>query len=182
MNLSILTKTLYPPLALILINVFFRISIEYYPLSFSLVLSIFIWNINKTRNFTKFILIITLSYISFFIAYFSTSLLHEIFKLLHFQIYAGIFSLAISTFIIAPLLVFFSFKFIFNYTKTKITNRIVLISLFFLITVSYIFYYFNDSELIVFLKNNQLDQYTFWQVIMALSIQLIIFQKSIWGK
>lgn len=182
MNLSILARILSPSLLLILINVFLKIGIEYYPLSFSLVLIIFNWKKNKGGMFFGLISIIILSYISFFIAYFSIYLLHEIFKLFQFQTYSGIVSIAVSSFIIAPILVFFSFKFIFNYSNTKITYRIILISLFFLIIVSCIFYYFNDNEIIKFLKNNKLDHYTFWQVIMALAIQFLTFQKSIWRK
>lgn len=172
-----LLKIILPPIICAVILISTKIGIEYYPLSFGLVIGFINWNNHKNGLFIGIILSLLASYLSFFIAYFTVPLSFQIFKPLLGQDIGGVTALTISTFILAPLLVFFSYKFVFNYSKTKITKYIILFTIFILILVSFLFAFFSDSQYIRYLKSIRLDHYTIWQMIMALAIQLIIYQK-----
>jgi len=173
-----LLKIILAPIVCVLIILSSQFGIEYYPLSFGLVIGFINWNNHKYGLLIGIILSLLASYISFFIAYFSVYLLFEVFKLFLGQDNGGVAALMVSSFILAPLLVFFLYKFVFNYSLTKIAKYIIFTSILILIIV----FYFSDWQYFKFLKNTRLDHYTIWQIAMALAIQLLIHQKVIWEK
>ena len=173
-----LLKIILAPIACVLIILSTQFGIEYYPLSFGLVIGFINWNNHKYGLLIGIILSLLASYISFFIAYFSVYLLFEIFKLFLGQDNGGVAALMVSSFILSPLLVFFLYKFVFNYSLTKIAKYIIFTSILILIIV----FNFSDWQYFKFLKNTRLDHYTIWQIVMALAIQLLIHQKVIWKK
>ena len=173
-----LLKIILAPRACVLIILSTQFGIEYYPLSFGLVIGFINWNNHKYGLLIGIILSLLASYISFFIAYFSVYLLFEIFKLFLGQDNGGVVALMVSSFILSPLLVFFLYKFVFNYSLTKIAKYIIFTSILILIIV----FNFSDWQYFKFLKNTRLDHYTIWQIVMALAIQLLIHQKVIWKK
>ena len=177
-NTKIILKIILPPIICLLIIVLTEMGIEYYPLSFGLIIGFINWNNHKYGISIGIFLSLLASYTSFFIAFFTFPLLFEAFKLLFGEDTGSVTALAISSFIIAPLLVFFLYKYVFHYSKTKITNYIILVSVLILITV----FYLSDSQYFNFIKVLKLDHYGIWQVIMALAIQTIIYQKEIWKK
>ena len=182
MKNSILLKITLTPIICVLIIMSTQIGIEYYPLSFGLVIGFMNWNNYKYGLFIGIILSLLASYFSFFIAYFTVYLLVEIFNSILGQDTGGVTALLVSSFIIAPLLMFYLYKFVFNYSRTKVTNYIILYAVILLIIISCLFYYFTDYKFVRFLKRIRLDHYTIWQIVMALGIQLIIYQKEIWNK
>ena len=173
-----LLKIILAPIVCVLIILSSQFGIEYYPLSFGLVIGFINWNNHKYGLLIGIILSLLASYISFFIAYFSVYLLFEIFKLFLGQDNGGVAALMVSSFILSPLLVFFLYKFVFNYSLTKIAKYIIFTSILILIIV----FNFSDWQYFKFLKNTRLDHYTIWQIVMALAIQLLIHQKVIWKK
>ena len=177
-----LLKIILAPIACVLIILSTQFGIEYYPLSFGLVIGFINWNNHKYGLLIGIILSLLASYISFFIAYFSVYLLFEVFKLFLGQDNGGVAALMVSSFILSPLLVFFLYKFVFNYSLTKIAKYIILFAVFFLIIISYLFYQLSNYYIIKLIKNIRFDHYTIWQIAMALAIQLLIHQKVIWEK
>lgn len=172
-----LLKIILAPIICILIIITTQIGIEYYPLSFSLVIGFINCNNHKYGLFIGIVLSLLASYISFIIAFFSVYLFVEVFTLFLEQDNGGVTALMFSSFILAPLLVFFLYKFVFSYSLTKIGKYIIFTSVFILIIVFYLYDFKNFN----FLKKIRLDHYVIWQFVMALAIQLIIYQKEIWN-
>jgi hypothetical protein len=79
----------------------------------------------------------------------------------------------ISPFIIAPVLVFSAYTYVFNYPRTKNTLKIILSTILILFAYSCYFVLIKNpiDEISMFL-----NPYTIWQAIMALALQLIHYQ------
>jgi len=155
-------------------------SIWYYPLSFGLVIGIINWEAHKYNAYIGVLLSVVVSFISFWLAFFSTGIFSFFCELItnNTNIVIGEksminFTYIIAPSIIAPLLVFLSYGFVFDFSKEKFTKYIILISIVLLILQSSFFYSNND-----FLKDSRLIPFTIWQVIMTLSLQLVLHQKA----
>ena len=148
-----------------------KVPFNIYPLSFGLIIGLTNWNMHKYKPFLGVLLSIFVSYLAFFIAYFSFALTGSIFSFMKGDS-GNILGLTISTYIIAPLLVFLLYKTVFKIINSKITFFIITISIFLLIVL---FYLCNLIGLI----DESLDSYTIWQIIMISALQLIINQTKI---
>lgn len=169
-NKYTLIKIISSPVICFITLITTKIGIDYYPLIFGLVIGLVNWKDHKNGLFIGIILNVFISYICFFIAYFSFPLFLGVFKPLLGEDAAAITVMTLSAFFFAPLLVFFGYKFIFTYPNDKYILKVIAVSIFTLVLICLLFYYFeigNGLSLIL------------WQVIMALAIQLIIQQKEL---
>lgn len=171
-------KILLPSVICGMIVYFSSISIEYYPLLFGLVIGLINWDTHIYKPLLGVIFSTLASYASFFIALFSSFVfgyIHDfIVKSTNFVISDNMtrnFSIIVTSFIIAPLLVFFFYKYVFKIPKTKINLIIIYSSILLLVFVSYSF--------IEIEERNLLNPFFLWQIIMALSLQLILYQKEL---
>ncbi|PCI31011.1 MAG: hypothetical protein COB60_12990 [Flavobacteriaceae bacterium] len=164
-------KILLPiTICFILINIV-KIPFSFYPLSFGLIIGLANWNIYKYKLFLGVLLSIFVSYLAFFIAYFSFTITGKMFSFMKGDS-GSVLGIVISTYIIAPLLVFTFYKFVFKIINSKITIFIIIASISILVLM---FYFLFSVELI----HESLDLYTIWQMIMILALQLIIYQSKI---
>jgi hypothetical protein len=83
------------------------------------------------------------------------------------KFFSGI-ELIIAVSIIAPLLVFYAYKFLYKIPNSKFSTLMILIS------IAIIFYVWHQPEN----YNIILSPYILWQAIMALALQLAIYQKK----
>ncbi|MDE1208440.1 hypothetical protein [Tenacibaculum larymnensis] len=173
-------KIILPSIICTLIIVTTQISIEYYPISFGLVLGLINWKNYKFNPYLGLFFTIIISFVCFLLAYISFPLLSTILKPLLGEDLSSFISIEIAAFVIGPLLVFFSYSYIFNYPKKSIiTRNIILGVIIILVFVSTLFFILPDSKITTLLKDIKLRHYTIWQIVMALGIQLIIYQKEI---
>ena len=176
-NASLIFRVIAPPVVCVLCLVYFVRDFTYYPLVFGLVIGLTNWGYFKYKQILGLVLCLILSYVTFFTGYFSLALTTVIFDFLGDL--GNIIALIISAFIIAPLLVFFAFKFVFKFAKTRFTNLIVTISVFLLALQSYFMLNVGDSISDDLIDNKFFNPFTTWQIIMALAIQTIIYQNEL---
>ena len=169
-KLKTLLEILLPPLLCVFLIKVTNMSIEYYPLSFGLVIGILNWKHHKHPPFFGILLCLILSYASFFIGYFSIPLLLGILSPFLGEDSGGILALTIGAYVIAPFLVFLSYKLIFKYKKSS--NFIIIGVIVLLIVVFRTLVWYSEFGNYTF-KLNELS-YTLWQMIMAFAIQLLI--------
>jgi len=179
-NILLMFRIIITPILCVLYIYFIIDDLFYYPLSFGLVIGLINWKFHKYKPFLGVFFSVLVSYASFFIAYFSIIITGEVVGSIldiNGDESKGVIAFIISPFIIAPMLVFLSYMFVFNIPKTKLTMYVVLFSVIFLVLQSYFFFYYVDSYSIDLSGHKILNPYTIWQIIMALAIQLIINQK-----
>ena len=173
-NIFILKILLPVVVSFILIRVI-KIPFSFYPLSFALVIGIFNWDIHKYKPLLGILLNVLVSYVTFLLAYSSMALVGYVTRGLFNNVFndetVGIITFSISPYVIAPLLVFWGYSFVFEIPKTKLTTTIVVVSVI-LINVQYYYLYFQG------LNQNSINSFTGWQVIMALALQLMLNQKN----
>ncbi|MAN28780.1 MAG: hypothetical protein CMH15_12735 [Mesonia sp.] len=149
-----------------------------FPLIFTLVIGLI--NINKFKfNFLKSLLLcVFFSYLSFFVGYFGSFFLGKL--LGGFGDLGNISAIIISAFIISPILLYYSYSYIFELFKTKFNIYVMTITLTLMFIISfYTFYimdYISDNN---FFDTKLLNPFLLWQVIMALALQLILHQKEL---
>lgn len=175
---KIQAKVLLPSLICGMIVYFSNLSIEYYPLLFGLVIGSINWHAHIYKPLLGLFLSTLASYISFFIALFSSFVfgyIHEyIVETTNFVISDGVtrkFSIIVTSFFIAPLLVFFFYRYVFHIPNSKINSIIVSVSILLLALIGYSFIEIEERHL--------LNPFFLWQIIMAFAIQLIIYQKEL---
>ena len=149
-----------------------------FPLIFTLVIGLI--NINKFKfNFLKSLLLcVFFSYLSFFVGYFGSFFLGKL--LGGFGDLGNISGIIIYAFIISPILLYYSYSYIFELFKTKFNIYVMTITLTLMFIISfYTFYimdYISDNN---FFDTKLLNPFLLWQVIMALALQLILHQKEL---
>lgn len=177
-------KLILPSIICLLVIYVTRISIWYYPLLFGVVIGVINWKKHKYKPFIGVFISVLLSLLSFWLAYFSLGLFSWLKELLLYtKITIGNdsakdLSFLISIFVIAPLLVFYSYKFVFNIPKRRATFAIIIVSILLLVLQARFFYYNNTS----FFEEEWLNKnitFVIWQFIMALAIQLILYQNDL---
>jgi len=168
-------KIISPSIICALIILLTELPLEYYPISFGLIIGLTNWNLHKYKPYLGVLLSVLASFVSFFIAFYSSFLVENlvdfIFKETDYFVgdeSRGTLTFIISPFIIAPILVFLVYSYIFNFPKVKRTTMIILISIVLLVLNACLAFYYGIGK-----------PYVFWQVIMALAIQLIVYQKTI---
>lgn len=154
-----------------------NIPLEYSTLSFGLIIGLVNWEGHKYNPLLGILLSVLASFVSFTIAYFSFAVTGAIFSFMDGDS-GSVFGLAISTNIIAPLLLLLSYTFVFKIPKTRLTTLVIIFSLIMLVSQSYLHYYI-DSLSIDFPNYKILKPYTIWQIVMALAIQLLVNQNEV---
>lgn len=142
-------------------------------------IAIILFNYGKTKYnyFLSFLISVILSYIVFFLSIVIPGVVGYIVTLgnsdkkiegviLGYDINALLF--LIPTAIVSPLIMFYSYRILFKIEKTSYFNYIKLISVLILVLLGM----FQD-----FYNNNY--TYIYWQVIMLLALQLILYQKEL---
>ncbi len=192
-NYKVWIKILLPPVFLLLVfylltglNFLKEFGLLYLPISFGLIIGISNWRlfkfkINAYKPFLAIFTSILISIISFFLGVFSFGL-YSILKNLLKVILEGDntkFSIIIfSVCFIAPLSLFYLYRLIFIYAQNKTNFYIKLVAIVLLILYFIIhFIYFNEVN--NFKLKSLFSPYVFWQVIMALALQLILYQKEL---
>jgi hypothetical protein len=181
-NVKVFFKIVTPAILCAFLIVITKIPIEYYPLSFGFVLGILNWNVHKYNSYLGTVLSIIASYTSFFIGYFSFSIITEILKPLFSEDKSILIAMTVSPFIIAPSVAFLLYKFIFNFPEKKVTLIVIVSSIFLLVFISLIHIWNSETIQLEYEFNEILNSYTLWQIVVLLTIQLIIYQKEIWNK
>ncbi|MGS2761683.1 hypothetical protein [Sinomicrobium sp. M5D2P9] len=178
-NTAILFKVIVAPILCFLCLIFIINDLFYYPLSFGLIIGLVNWDIHKFKPIIGVFLSLLISYITFFMAYYSLVVTQRTFEFLG-EDSGKILAVITSAFIIAPLLVFFAYKFIFHIPKTNFTFLIIISSVVILVLgFLYFMNYLDSLPERRDLNKPILNQYSLWQIIMALAIQLIIYQKQV---
>ncbi len=154
-----------------------NMSIDYYPLSFGLIIALVNWNKYKINYFFGISLCLIFSYIAFFGGYFSIYLTGKIFESL--GDYGKNLALIVSSSFIAPLLIFLLYRVIFCFFKSSTTYIIIITSIILLSTQLYVALNYDKTFSTNLIDNKIFHPFTIWQVIMALAIQLIIYQKEL---
>lgn len=149
-----------------------------YPIIFGIIIGVGNWR-KVNNHFLYFLYGCIGSYISFLIAYLSLFLLWSLKHILGEEV-ASLIGLIIAPNVIAPVLIFILYKFIYGFEETKFTRVLIIgsISLLTLIS-SYYLLFNNNSEMEV---NGTSNLFLNWQVIMALTIQMIIYQEELYIK
>ena len=172
-------KILIPAILCVVILYITKMSISYYPLSFGLVIGIVNWKLHKYNPYLGVLLSVLVSMISFWLSFLSMGLFNNLGELItnntNYVLGDGakIYYLIIAVYIIAPLLVLRFYKFVFNISKTKF-NLTVIISVIIILLLIYGIKpnYFIDNY-------PKISPYIIWQFIMALALQLILYQKEL---
>lgn len=175
-----LLNIIIPSLICFCLLFFPKISFGIYPLIFGLIIGLF--NANKTKGLHSLIIIllsVILSYTVFYISYFSMIpigfLLNALFENVLNDEIIGVLVFFISPYIIAPLIMFYFYKLLFKINTTKLGNIIIIISVL-LIVIQWCFFYYLK------LNTNSINSFISWQVIMALGIQIMIYQDRLINK
>ena len=170
-----------PSIICLIVIVAIKPSIEYYPLSFGLIIGLINFTKYRQTPYLGLLLCLVASYGAFFLGYFSFPLIAGLIKPLLGVDNSGVIGLMVSTSIISPLLLVFLYNFVFRYNKIKFTKLIVICSVALLIVVFLTNNFFKELIKLNFDFNQPLDHYALWQLIMATTIQLLIHKKEIKG-
>jgi multisubunit Na+/H+ antiporter MnhB subunit len=169
---KIILKIISPSIICALVILLTELSLDYYPILFGLIIGLVNWDLHKYKPYFGVLLSLLASFGCFFIAFYSSYLVENvvdfIFKDTDYFVgdeSRGTLTFIISPFIIAPILVFSAYRYIFNFPKVKQTTWIILISIILLVLIACLAFYYGIGR-----------PFVFWQVIMALSIQLILYQ------
>lgn len=183
-NYSTYLKIIIPSVICILGLPFIE-NIDFYPLLFGIVIGIINWNAHKFKPLIGCFLSIVISYTSYGIGLLSFAFYLFILEFLNENMnYAvtidihGAYGYILAPFIIAPIVLFLLYKFVFDIPKTNITSFTIVISIVLLTTQSYFLiiennYTFQTEKFVIW------DPYVIWQVVMALALQVIIYQNEI---
>lgn len=175
-NKTRLLLKLFSPIIAVIILIATDANFYVYPIIFSLVISLTNLEHLKPKTIIGISLSIVFSYVSFFIGILGANVFDKVIEILSLQkeFKVGIWLTVdlvytLSTFILSPLAVFFLFKFIFEFPKTKITRWTQYIAIMILIMNSVI----PESAFGLF------NVFNFWQIIMILSLQIIMNQRAL---
>lgn len=177
-NAILLSRIIFPSIICWLILYYQVKNLFMFPLIFTLVIGLV--NINKFKfNFLKSLLLcLFFSYLSFLVGYFGSFILGKLLGSLGDL--GNIIAIIISAFIISPMLLYYSYSYIFKIFKTKFNIYVMTITLILMFIISFYTLYVMDY----ISGNNFFDiklqnPFFLWQVIMALAFQLILYQKEL---
>lgn len=175
-NKTRLLLKLFSPVFAVIILLATDADFYLYPIVFSLAVSLTNLENLKTKIFIGIVLSIIFSYVSFFIGILGANIFDKALTVLglqkEFQLEIGLtidLVYTLSTFVLSPLAVFFLFKFIFEFPKTKITVWTKFIAIIVLIMNSMV----PEAAFGLF------NVFNFWQIIMILSLQIILNQRAL---
>lgn len=172
------SKIILPSIICAFLFRLFKIDIGYHVLIFGLIIIQFNYNKIKYNFLVSNILSVLLSYITFFISialYFSIGYIIMQFieldeldgiGLCGYNLKELIFLVPVA--IISPRLMFISYQILFNIKKTKFSKKIQLMTVLSLVLFGLMNHSFTDDYSSIA-----------WQFIMALALQLILYQKEL---
>ncbi|MCF6278834.1 MAG: hypothetical protein L3J14_00630 [Flavobacteriaceae bacterium] len=188
-NYKIWIKILLPSVFLLLafyilttLNFLKEFGLLYLPISFGLIIGISNWKLSKFKInvYKPFLAIFTsilISIISFFLGIFSLGLYSILENLLQTTLGEDSVKFLIIIFsvcLVAPLTFICIYRLIFNIPKTKFSLYVIISNIILLVLCSMFFWDnigVNDS--------NRMLPYILWQIIMALALQLILYQNDL---
>jgi len=174
---EIILKIFLPSVLCTLFIYLFEVNLFYFPLIFGLVIGLINLKAHKLNILFGVVLSIVISCFVFLVSYFSLLIFG---KILGFLLELGnIISIILAAFFLSPVLAFTGYRYLFNFQKTKFSTIVMWVSILFLILYSYFMLIeseFNSSDLSSFKLFNP---FVMWQIIMAIAIQLILYQKEI---
>jgi hypothetical protein len=150
-----------------------------FPLVFAIALSVLNFGNYKINQLLGIVLTIMFSYAAFFGGYFSLYITGNIFSFL--SDLGSALAISISAFVIAPLLFFYGLGYLFSINNTSFVYSIKIISI--LLLSVYALLVLGDFIETSFIQSNLslLNPYNLWQIVMALAVQLIIYEKHIFN-
>ncbi len=168
---KLILKLLLPSILCTLIINITNIPLEYSVLFFGFILGLVNWYHHKYKPIYGIILSILASLASFLITYFSFAITGNLFSPMKGDS-GQTLGLIISIYLVAPLLTFLFYKYVFDIPKGKFTNRVIITSIVLLVSSFYVL------KFIGLVKEAE-DTYAVWQIVVALSLQLIIYQNEL---
>ncbi|HIC32343.1 MAG TPA: hypothetical protein EYO76_10545 [Flavobacteriaceae bacterium] len=184
-NRNVIFKILLPPLLCILCLSYINDS-DFYPLEFGLIIAIFNYNHFNFKPYVGVIVSVLVSYVVYLLAalsfvgmwYLNQSMIS--YNTMNEGLIAKVITI-ISVCFIAPLLLFYLYGFIFKISKSKNSKWVIIISI-----VTLIFLQINDfNKEANFSSIKEYDYFNlsvYWQFVMALAIQLNIYQNNFFKK
>lgn len=175
------TQIILPAILCSLIIYISKMEIWYYPLSFGLVIGLVNWNIHKNKPYIGVFLSVIISFTSFGLAFFCFGVFSTLREFLINNTIVSIgegaivYYLIISAFVIAPILVFISYSFLFKIPKTKFSLFVMIISIIILIINAVMSQYTHQTKFYF----SRMLSYAIWQIVMSIAIQIVITQKKI---
>ncbi|GEM_PF-2797478 len=170
-------KVILPSILCAILIYITNIPLEYSTLSFGLIIGLVNWNLHKYKPLLGTLLSVFVSFVSFTISYLSFVATKAIFDSVNLDS-ESVLSTMVSINVIAPLLLLFSYSFVFKIPKTRLTTLVIIFSLIILVSQSYLHYYI-DLLSIDFPNYKILKPYILWQMVMALTIQLLVNQNGV---
>jgi len=181
-NITLFGKVVLPAILCVVLTQYFINTYWEYLVILVFGISIVLFNYSKTKyNFIwSFLIAIILSYIVYFLSILISGVIKFILmggdldKKIEgfiFGIDINVLFILIPSSIISPLLMFYCYRVIFDINKTNYFTLIKWISLVVLIFIGFVSNFYEDGYL-----------YIYWQVIMALALQLIIYQNEIFKR
>lgn len=153
------------------------------PLILGLAIGVANWGFHKYNPFLGSLFSILLSYLVFSISlfgfryevHFLKFLLHDV--LLGRDMPISDFVFLITTFVIAPVLMYVFYRLLFKIPKRKLTLLIIIFSVAILLFVGIIPF---DNEEFNIMSNFSVWHITIWQLIVVISLQFMIHQKVVY--
>lgn len=179
---TIFFKVLLPTILCVLITYFAGGGLLFGPLLFGLIVGLVNWNLHKYDPFFGCLFSIILSYIVFAIGWFGLDFWKHIIEYILDDIFfknnisSSDLAFLITTFVIAPLLIYLLYKILFKIPMGKFTLLIIISSIFILIFISVLL---TDDKKYHIISNFNVWQVINWQLIVMLSLQFMINQKNI---
>lgn len=181
-NITLFGKVVLPAILCVVLTQYFINTYWEYLVILVFGISIVLFNYSKTKyNFIwSFLIAIILSYIVYFLSILISGVIKFILmggdldKKIEgfiFGIDINVLFILIPISIISPLLMFYCYRVIFDINKTNYFTLIKWISLVVLIFIGFVSNFYEDGYL-----------YIYWQVIMALALQLIIYLNEIFKR
>ena len=174
-KLKLLLK-LFSPIISVLILIATDANFYVYPMVFSLIVALTNLENFKHNPIIGTLLCVAFSYVAFFVGILGANLFDKLFVGLELQKEFRLGTwinldvvYTISTFILSPMVVFFLFKYIFKFPKTSITFWTQFFAIIILMMNSIV------PEWVFGLFN----VFSFWQIIMILSLQIIMNQRAL---
>ncbi|GAA4281875.1 hypothetical protein [Gaetbulibacter aestuarii] len=174
-KLKLLLK-LFSPIISVIILIATDANFYVYPVVFSLIVALTNLEHLKHKTIIGVLLCVAFSYIAFFVGILGANILDKIFVALgiqkEFRLFVGLnldVVYTISTFVLSPMAVFFLFKYVFKFPKTKIT------------------FWTQFFAIIILIMNSMVPEwafglfnvFNFWQIIMILALQIIMNQSAL---
>lgn len=188
----LITKIVLPVLLFVVIlthPIFFKLEtlgILYFPLSFGLIIAIVNYGKNRFNYFLSILLSLLISLVIFFLVIFSMQFIEQVWRFIVSDSVRLMSDLppkesvfVLSAFLLAPLLMFWGYKYLYSFKKSKITLLVICVEVGVLLLQVYFFSHYELSAVVKESFKTIVNPYIIWQITMALAFQLIIYQDDI---